>query len=95
MNPQPLKIEAFQPRPDHFENVGVLINRLNSMRGFSNHAVLSFTNGIVQLVKKPSSYKKEVGFGGLEHQLGFKDKVLQIKNGETHMFKSTFPPNMT
>ena len=31
LNPQPLKIEAFQPGPGHFENVEVLINRLNSM----------------------------------------------------------------
>ena len=95
LNPQPPKIGAFQPEPEHFENVEALINRLKSMRGFSNHAVLSFINGIVQLVTKPSSYKKEVAFGGLEHQLGFKDRVLQIKNGETHMLKSTFPPNMT
>ena len=65
------------------------------MQDFSKHAVLSFSNGIVQLVTKPSSYKKKIDFGGLECQLGFKDRVLQIKNGETHTFKSTFPPNMT
>ena len=66
------------------------------MQDFSNHAVLSFsTNVVVQLVTKPSSYKKEIDFGSLEHQLGFMDRVLHIKNGETHTFKSTFPPNMT
>ena len=95
LNPQPPKIEAFQPGPGHFENVDTLINRLNSLQDFSNHAVLSFSNGVVQLVTKPSSYKKEIDFGGLEHQLGFMDRVLHIKNGETHTFKSTFPPNMT
>ena len=80
LNPQPAKIEAFQPGPGHFENVEALINRLNSMQDFSNHAVLSFSNGVAQLVTKPSSYKKEIDFGGLEHQLGFKDRVfLQIK----------------
>ena len=82
LNPQPPKIEAFQPGPGHFENVEALINRLNSMQDFSNHVVSSFSNGVVQLVTKPSSYKKEIDFGGLEHQLGFMDRVLLIKNGE-------------
>ena len=95
LNPQTPKIEAFQPGSGHFEKFEALKNPLNSMRDFSNHAVLSFSNGVVQLVTKPSFYKKEINFGGLEHQLGFKDRVLQIKNGETHAFKSSFPPNMT
>ena len=60
LNPQPPKIEAFQPGPGHFENIEALINRLNSMRDFSNHAVLSFSNGVVQLVTKPSFYKKAI-----------------------------------
>ena len=50
---------------------------------------------VVQLATKPSFYKKEIDFGGLVHQLGFKDRVLQIKNGETYTFKSSFTPNMT
>ena len=83
LSPQAPKIETFQPGPGQFENVEALINRLNSMKGFSNHAVLSLFNGIIQLVMKSSSYKKVIDLGGLEHQLGFNDRVLQIKKGDS------------
>ena len=47
----------------------------------SNFVEAPVNNGVVQLVTKPSSYKKKIEYyGGLEHQLGFKDRVSQIKN---------------
>ncbi len=96
LDPLPPKIETFQPGPGQFENVETLIDHLNSMKGFSKHAVLSFTNGVVQFVAKASAFKKEIDFDGLEHHLGFKDRVLQIEgSGKIHSFNSTFPPNMT
>ena len=81
LSPQAPKIETFPLGAGHFENVEALINCLNLMKGFSNHAVLSLANGIVHLATKSSSYKKEIDLGGLEHQIGFKDRVLQIKKG--------------
>ena len=46
-----------------------------------------FSNGIVQLVTKPSSYKKEIDFGSLEHQLGFMDRVYKCLNFYSHFMK--------
>ena len=87
--------ETFQPGPREFENVETLINHINSLNGFSLHAVLSTVNGSVQLVTKSSPYKKEIDFGGLEHHLGFQDKVIQVEANNTHSFNASLPPNMT